>query len=295
MSGPPPEATLVLRSPQLEVVVLPGKGADIYAIVDRESGIDVLFKPPWGWRDPCAVPPSGDSAVDWLARYPGGWQLLVPNAGPAREHAGVVRGYHGEASVSRWAVAYRDANSARLSVELVTAPLRLERTVTVDGATLEVEDRIRNTSAAPVPVMWVQHPAFGAPFVDGRCRLESNATAVVAARGYPPVSDMASVPGPAQRRSVFAGMSAFAGDPWFAISSPSAGFGIRVTWDSGVLPYAWLWQEVHNVAGFPWFGRAYALAVEPANVLPDHDLPDAPVLPAAAEWRARVTLGRYGL
>lgn len=71
--SPPPEAMLVLSSDTLEVAVLPTKGADLYAIIDRATGIDVLFKSPWGWRDPNCTPPFGDSQLDWLASYPGGW------------------------------------------------------------------------------------------------------------------------------------------------------------------------------------------------------------------------------
>jgi hypothetical protein len=36
----------------LEVTVLPDKGADIYAITDLGSGIDPLFKAPWGLQPP---------------------------------------------------------------------------------------------------------------------------------------------------------------------------------------------------------------------------------------------------
>ena len=74
---------LLLRNRHLDVVVLPAKGADIYSIIDRSSGIDVLFKSPWGWQDPATLAPTGDTQRDWLALYPGGWQQLIPNAGEA--------------------------------------------------------------------------------------------------------------------------------------------------------------------------------------------------------------------
>jgi hypothetical protein len=52
MGKPDSSQTAVLPSESLEVVVLPGKGVDIYAIVDRSTGIDVLFKSPWGLARP---------------------------------------------------------------------------------------------------------------------------------------------------------------------------------------------------------------------------------------------------
>jgi hypothetical protein len=294
ITAPPPDATLVLRNDHLDVVVLPGKGADIYSVIDRRTGIDVLFHPPWGWRDPVTVAPTGDSQVDWLARYSGGWQLLVPNAGPEREHNGVRRGFHGEAALVGWAVERRTLDSAQLTVDLITAPLRLRRELALDDQTLVVTDCIRNTSPDPVPVMCVQHAAFGAPFIDGRCRLDTSARTVAAAAGYDEVADVHVVPGPGEQRSVFAGLTGF-DDAWVSITSPTTGFGVRLAWESGVLPHAWLWQEIHGIRGFPWFGRAYVIGMEPANVLPDDELASTPVLDGGDEWRTRVALTRFAV
>ncbi|TCC61131.1 DUF4432 family protein [Kribbella pittospori] len=294
MTEPPPDATLVLRNEHLEVVVLPGKGADIYSVIDRRTGVDVLFRTPWGWRDPATITATGDSQVDWLARYPGGWQLLVPNAGPEREHGGVRRGFHGEAALVGWAVEESTPDSARLTVDLVTAPLRLVREIVLDGMTLVVTDHIRNTSPVTVPVMCVQHAGFGAPFLDGHCRLETSARHLVVADGYDEIADLQVIPGPDDQRSFFAGLTGF-DDAWVSISSPTVGFGVRLSWDSAVLPHAWLWQEVHRIREFPWFGRAYVVGVEPSNVLPDDDLAATPLLPAGEEWHTRVTLTRFDL
>jgi hypothetical protein len=294
MAVPPPDATLVLRSPQLEVVVLPGKGADVYSVIDRATGIDVLFRSPWGWRDPATVPPMGESQADWLARYPGGWQLLVPNAGPEREYDGVLRGFHGEAALIAWNVDECTTGTARLSTDLATAPLHLERELVADGPDLAVVTSIRNTSPRSVPVMCVEHAAFGAPFLDARCRLDTSARRIAAAAGYDEIADFAAVPPAGAQRSVFAGLSGF-DDAWVSIASPAAGFGIRMTWDAATLPHAWLWEEAGGVLGYPWFGRAYVAGVEPANVLPDDGLAETPLLGAHQEWRTTVTLSRFAL
>jgi Domain of unknown function (DUF4432) len=294
MAVPPPDATLVLRSPQLEVVVLPGKGADVYSVVDRATGIDVLFKSPWGWRDPATVPPMGNSQADWLARYPGGWQLLVPNAGPEREYDGVRRGFHGEAALIAWNVDGCTSGTARLSTDLATAPLHLERELVADGPDLQVVTSIRNTSPRSVPVRCVEHAAFGAPFLDARCRLDTNPRRIAAAAGYEEIADFATMPPVGAQRSVFAGLSGF-DDAWVSITSPSAGFGIRMVWDTATLPHAWLWEETGGVLGYPWFGRAYVAGVEPANVLPDDGLAETPLLGAHEEWRTSVTLSRFEL
>lgn len=292
MAEPPSDATLVLRSRDLEAVVLPGKGADVYSLVDRATGVEVLYRSPWGWRDPASVPPMGSSEADWLARYPGGWQLLVPNAGPERDYDGARRGFHGEAATVAWTVAEHTTDTARLTTDLTSAPLHVEREFVADGTDFRVTTRLRNLSAFPVPVMYVEHAGFGAPFLDGRCRLDTGARTVAAATGYDEIDDVTVLPGPGEGRSSFAGLTGY-DDAWISIASPSAGFGLRLSWDARVLPHAWLWQEAGGVTGYPWFGRAYVVGIEPANVLPDDGLDRCPVLAPHGNWSSTVTLSRF--
>ncbi|HEY3481279.1 MAG TPA: aldose 1-epimerase, partial [Streptomyces sp.] len=277
--------SLWLHSDRLSVEVRPDKGADITSITERATGIDVLFRTPWGRRDLAGAPVTGDSRVDWLARYGGGWQQLVPHAGDERSVDGVRRGYHGEAAIVAWSVVDADVSQARLTTQLITAPLQLTRTLQLDGPALRVRDTILNTAEEPVPVMWVQHPGFGAPFIDEHCTISAPARTVLtdaeqpgnamppdtrAAFPFVPTADggtvdLRHVPGPGSRRSAFACLTEFDAG-WYTINSPTAGFGIRLAWDTAVLPHAWLWQECHASSGFPWYRRAYVVAIEPANV-----------------------------
>lgn len=308
---------LTINSEQLSIELLPDKGADIYSIVDRATGIDVLFKTPWGRKD--SGPPGADSQTSWLARYPGGWQQLLPNAGPARFQDGVELGYHGEAAVVPWTILEFEPQSARLGVQLFTAPLQLERTVRVIGGKLSVRDVVRNLSPDPVGVRWVQHPAFGAPFIDGHCRIDSSARAFLSDAEIPGSGvdpdvltpfpalpgvvgrDLHDVAGRGEARAVFGSLTEFAGDSWYTISSPSVGFGIRMEWDGAVFPHAWFWQECQASFGFPWFRRAYVVAVEPANVLPGEGRSgelargDTPMLAPGADWVSEMTLSRFDL
>ena len=62
-------AAVHLSSDLLEVTVLPDKGADIYALTDLASGIDSLFKAPWGLQPPGSPPRAGsDGAADAVGR-----------------------------------------------------------------------------------------------------------------------------------------------------------------------------------------------------------------------------------
>ncbi|WP_413754375.1 aldose 1-epimerase [Streptomyces sp. R-74717] len=308
-------SSLWLHTDRLSVEVRPDKGADITSITERATGIDILSRTPWGRRDLAGTPVTGDSRADLLARYGGGWQQLVPNAGDERTVNGVRRGFHGEAAIVSWSVVDADDSRIQLATGLITAPLRLTRTLHLDGPTLNVRDTVHNTAEEPIPVMWVQHPGFGAPFIDEHCTISTPARTVLTDAEQPdnamppdtraafplvPTADggtvdLRQVPGPGSRRSVFACLTDFDAG-WYTINSLTAGFGIRLAWDTTVLPHAWLWQECHASNGFPWYRRAYVVAIEPANVLPGAPSPacsargQAPLLPAGTSWTSDIAL-----
>ncbi len=142
-----------LHSDRLSVEVRPDKGADITSITDRATGIDILFHAPWDRPDLTTAPTTGDSQFDWLARYGGGWQQLIPNAGAARVVEGVERGYHGEAAIVPWSIQTADDAHAALTIDLASAPLRLTRSVQLDRETVRIADSIHNTSDESVAVM----------------------------------------------------------------------------------------------------------------------------------------------
>ena len=168
--------------------------------------------------------------------------------------------------------------------------------------------------AAVVP--WVQHPGFGAPFIDGHTRLSCGARTVVTdatapgnqvppdiVAAYPLVAtlagpvDVSRVPGPGSCKSLFVCLTDFIG-AWFELRSPSAGFGLRFEWDHSLFPHAWLWHECHATPGYPWHSKAYVIGVEPANLLPGEPSPhrldrgSAPALPAGEVWTSNITIRR---
>jgi hypothetical protein len=307
--------TLHLCNTVLDVGVLPNKGGDIYSITDRASGVDVMFKTPWGWGEPDQMPSPGNTQSEWLSHYPGGWQQLVPNAGAERGRDGVLRGYHGEAAIVAWHVETRAYNAVRLSTTLSTAPLYLTRSLTLRGPVLQVRDTVRNISDRPTEVMWVQHPAFGAPFVDEHSRLDFGATTLISdaeimgsfltgdttfdARPGNTVDgvDLRHMPAAGSGVAVLGTLTDF-DSGWCTITSPTAGFGIRLDWDATVFPHAWFWQECNASTGFPWFQRAYVIAIEPANVIHGEPSPGCeergrtPLLGPGEEWLSDLSLSR---
>lgn len=275
--------TIVVRSDELEVEIVPERGADIRQIIDRTSGMKFLAESPTSPGHPGIVP--GNSMMHWLNGYPGGWQFLCPNADDARLHDGVEQGYHGEAALVEWMPSQQSESSCDFETTLITAPLTLHRRVTVSGNLVEVTDSVTNLAPREVSVQLVQHPAFGPEFLGAGSYLSLDARVLISdARGpgtllaadlvttpsaLPPglVPTSIAIPAAGSGQAVFAAFAEF-GTAAATFVSPSAGASVRLEWDSSVYPYAWLWIEANSPGGWPWFERMYAVAVEPANVLP---------------------------
>ena len=122
-----------LTSDLLEVTVLPGKGADIYALTDLGSGLDPLFKAPWGLQPPGSPPRDGSEGAAFLENYEGGWQELFPNTNDPASYRGISLPFHGEVATLpwSWSVAADDfgETAVRFTVECRLTPFRLERTM----------------------------------------------------------------------------------------------------------------------------------------------------------------------
>lgn len=297
MRGPGPARwaePLTLSNAHLKVTVLAGKGADIYSLVDSRTGVDVLWKSPWGLR-PCSWQGSATSQGRWLEAYPGGWQLLLPNGGDECGQYGATWGFHGEAALVPWEVTAASPTSATLETMLFSAPLRVVRDLSLDGPVLRVHEVVSNLAAEDVEVMWSHHPAFGAPFLEQGCVLSAGCRSVVAddrepgtlltaasEHAWPVVEasdggqvDLRLLPGPEERRSVLAYLTDFRAG-WFAITNPRLRLGVGLRWPLEVFPCAWLWQEAHASTGastgWPWWARTYVVAVEPASTFPGQGL-----------------------
>ena len=53
------------------MTILSKKGADIVALRDLSSGIDVLFKTPWQVREPGFLGSGASTFERWIEAYPG--------------------------------------------------------------------------------------------------------------------------------------------------------------------------------------------------------------------------------
>ncbi|QHO70385.1 hypothetical protein BHD05_12710 [Marisediminicola antarctica] len=278
---------VVLSNGSITACLDPGRGADILELTHAASGIDVFFSTPWRERADSiragAVAPVGtDSTSIWMEQYRGGWQIICPNPGAPRVIGGAEVGFHGETSTAPWRVTSRSSANVALESELFTIPLRVRRSVALDGARITVSDELQNLSNQRLEFDYCSHPAFGGPILEGDVRLTTGAGrfhpdpetfGAAGPSGTPwPTGDFGdrdpvdlSVLGrDATNPLVFGWLSDFA-DRWVQLSNHDLGIAARVTWDAAELPFTWLWEELNSTPTFPWFGRARTIAIEPSS------------------------------
>lgn len=278
-----------LASDTLEVTVLPDKGADIYALTDRASGIDPLFKAPWGLQRPGSPPREGSGGAAFLENYEGGWQELFPNTNGPALYRGTSLPFHGEVATLpwSWSVVADDARetAVRFTVECRLTPFRLERTMRLRRGErrLVLDERVTNLSGAAAHFVWGHHCVLGPPLVAPGAELRAPCQTIVTgtdlwedtARLRPgqrstwpvaqcrdgSVADVSRVPGAevASHDDVFL-TDLDAG--WAELANPALGLAFRLEWDPAVFQWIISWQPFGGARSMPLRG-AYGLGIEP--------------------------------
>jgi hypothetical protein len=79
--------------------------------------------------------------------------------------------------------------------------------------------------------------------------------------------------------------------PWYALLNGRLGLGVELRWVGDVFSRAWYWAELAATQEYPWFGRGYAIAIEPSSVGTDGLTPEAGVtLESQASRAVQLTL-----
>ncbi len=283
--------SVVLENDLLRCTVLADKGADIYELRYKPRDVDVLWKAPWGFKEVGSFAPTAvSSQVAWLDHYEGGWQEIFPSGGGPATYFGIEMPFHGEVSTVPWEYRILEAGgqraSVRFSVATTRTPFRLERTMSIQSGRADIvfEERLVNDGAIALDYMWGHHPAYGAPFLSDRCRLDVPAGRIVANPGqtdperswlpdggsfdWPIVvgrdgerHDLRQIPGPTERVNNL-GYLVDLEEGWYGLTNQELGFGIGLVWPKEFFPCVWLWQELNGSFVHPWYGRAYVMGVE---------------------------------
>jgi galactose mutarotase-like enzyme len=280
---------LTLRNGCVEVTVLPERGCEVYEFRDRSTGVDVLFKSPWGLQPPGSPARAGSDGMAFLHNYGGGWQELFPSCNDACTYGAAELPFHGEVAVAPWEVEVGAQSDDGLELvcrtRCVRTPFALERRMRIERASpvLTLRERVDNTSAEPHPLVWGHHCVVGEPFLEAGCRLHAPVRTIVTlpetweetARLRPgqrepwPYAlladggrvDLREVPG-RETASHDDVMLTDLDDGTVAVENPRLGRTFRLRFDESLFRWLIAWQPYGGAHAYP-LRDSYALGIEP--------------------------------
>ncbi|WP_154096264.1 hypothetical protein [Microbacterium testaceum] len=275
------EVTLSTASATLRLA--PDRGGEI-TFFGGPDGRNALAY--YDWDTPLSAdsgPSYGSSELDWLSRYRAGWQFLFPNSGAESTALGIPVAFHGETSLAPVTVVRTTMDSCTIRTT-ARLPLELTRTIRLapDAPTVYIEQSVTNVGSVDTPFVWGHHPTFPAVpgahidlpegvgvSVEGASAGGLNPSEFVwpLARkidGTP--DDVSIVPeDPTLRLLYLRDLPA----GWVALRNPPGSEvpGVGMSWDVSAYPFMWLWLQ-NGDPGFPWFGRAKIIGLEPQRAWP---------------------------
>jgi hypothetical protein len=159
-----------IENDDLRVTVLE-EGGHIAEVLDKKTGVNPLWIPPWPSIEPSEYCAAGDRVYgasvesQLLAGIMGHNLCLDIFGGPSAEEQSAGLQPHGEASVARYELS---GNGPALHARAILAESRLsvERQIELSGRNVRVRESVENLSATDRPVGWTEHVTLGPPFLE---------------------------------------------------------------------------------------------------------------------------------
>ena len=270
---------ITLKSAELVLQLDLDHGAEIRSLIRRAGRIELLVQTPWPSVE-ARVPAGGE---EWTRRWPGGWQLLAPNAGNACVVNGREHGCHGDASLSPWRLVEQGDDFVAAEWCDVSG-LQISRRIALDGRSAVVSSRVVNEAGEPQHFLLGEHLVFGPPLAGPGVGIEAPATPIVpldpdAAFPVGPSVPWPFVEGVDWSRAPdrpFTHFGAFAAPRPRAlrVANDAAGVAATVRWSGDALPHLWFWHE-HRAARLVDDWPLTCLGLEPAATPRGTGLADA--------------------
>ena len=281
---------VAIENEHLRVTVLPG-GGHIAEVLDKASGVNPLWTPPWTSIEPSRFDPSqhrdyGDGLDAGLLAGIAGHNLCLDIfGGPSDEEARAGLPVHGEASNVDYDVqAQGTALTARAGLRL--AMLEVERRLELRGRAVWIRETVRNTGGVDRPIGWTQHVTLGPPFLQpGRTEFRASMTRsrvfesafgtddyLVAGADFdwPDAPRIGGGTVDLQRFTSAAVSDAYTAhladpgraDAFFVAFSPAARLAFGYVWRRPDFPWMGIWEENLSRASAPWNRRTMTRGME---------------------------------
>ena len=281
-----------IENDDVRVTVLE-EGGHIAEMLDKRSGINPLWTPPWQSIEPSSYVPSAhpeygtSSEAALLAGLMGHNLCLDIFGGPSEEEAAAGLTPHGEASIVPYDIDVDPAShSISMHALLPLAQLQIDRRLVLRGRVLTIREAVENLTACDRPIGWTQHVTLGPPFLQkGVTEFRVSATrSKVFEQVFGAHDDLASggvfdwpmAPrtdgGTSDLRLYTAAphsnaytthlMDQTREDAFFIAFSPAARLAFGYRWKRRDFPWLGIWQENHSRTHAPWNGATLTCGME---------------------------------
>ncbi|MGI4755983.1 MAG: hypothetical protein ACRYGF_03950 [Janthinobacterium lividum] len=161
---------VTLENEHLRVTVVE-EGGHIAEVFHKAAGVNPLWTPSWAGREPSAFGSGdeqefGNGVEGKLLRGILGHNLCLDLfGGPSDAEFAAGMTAHGEGSVLPYELS-EVGNTLTCSLHMPLAQLRFQRTLTLSGEDVHVQETVENLAAFDRPLAWTQHVTLGKPFLD---------------------------------------------------------------------------------------------------------------------------------
>jgi hypothetical protein len=291
-----PEAFRGRRAASIEndvirVTVLEG-GGHIAEILDKATGVNPLWIPPWSSIEPAEFDHftrpgygAGPAESRLLSALMGHNLCLDFFGGPSPQEEAAGLSAHGEGSIAVYQIEH-GASSIVMRARLPIAQLHVERKISLHGRAVRIRERVENLTGSDRPVGWTEHVTLGPPFVE-RAITEFRAPATRSKTfegafgsadyltagtefDWPLAPAIGGGHADLRRSSAAAASSAYTAhliDPeqthgFFVAHSPRYQLAFGYIWSRSDFPWLGIWEENASRTAPPWNGAGLTRGME---------------------------------
>ncbi len=256
------------------------EGGHIAEILDKSTGVNPLWLPPWQTAEmtewtPEKYPIFGNDVESKLLAGIMGHNLCLDLFGPPSEDEGKAGVFaHAEGGLVPYEFeAVPDGFIARCVLE--DSQLSFSRELRLEGRRVHVRETVENLSRLGRPIGWTQHVTLGPPFLEnGKTEFRVPATQSRAigettdfAWPFLPQGESARDLRVFPAESPSSGYTAHLMDPAIDRSywvgwSPTSNVAIGYVWNREEFPWLGIWEENRGRTHTPWLGRTLTRGME---------------------------------
>jgi hypothetical protein len=279
-----------IENPDLRVTVLE-EGGHIAEILDKETGINPLWIPPWPSIEPSTFTAGmqdrygADAEGKLLAGIMGHNLCLDFFGGPSAEEAACGATVHGEGSIVPYQIEAGDG-ALRMHACLPGAQINFERSLELRGRAVRIRETVTSLAPYDRPIGWTQHVTLGPPFLEnGMTQFRTSATRSRVFEGVFGKDDYLDAgadfdwPRAPRRGGGFVDLRVMNGEDsssaftthlmdgaretaFFAAFNPHDRLVFAYVWKRADFPWLGIWEENCSRLKAPWGGKTLAHGME---------------------------------